>query len=133
MLASHSLSSIPSSPSLTFPPKSTLLAKSSFHGLRLPSFNPTPILRLRAQASPSTVVMMAKREEELKEIRTKTNEELNEEILQLKGELFMLRLQRSARENFKPSDFSRMRSRVIIISSFGFMSLWVIFFLGLIL
>lgn len=55
---------------------------------------------------------MAKREEELKELRTKTNEQLNEEILQLKGELFMLRLQRSARENFKPSEFGRLRKRV---------------------
>nr|5H1S_Z Chain Z, 50S ribosomal protein L29 [Spinacia oleracea]5X8P_Z Chain Z, protein L29 [Spinacia oleracea]5X8T_Z Chain Z, protein L29 [Spinacia oleracea] len=53
-----------------------------------------------------------KKEDELKELRTKTNEQLNEEILQLKGELFMLRLQRSARENFKPSDFGRMRKRV---------------------
>ncbi|XP_021714182.1 50S ribosomal protein L29, chloroplastic [Chenopodium quinoa] len=113
MLASHSLSSTPSSSALTIPPKSALLAKSSFHGLRLPSINPSSSLRLRAQASPSsTVVMMAKREEELKELRAKSNEELNEEILQLKGELFMLRLQRSARENFKPSDFGRMRKRV---------------------
>ena len=61
------------------------------------------------------VVMAAKRVEELKEIRTKSDEELNEEILQLKGELFMLRLQRSAREDFKPSEFGRMRKRVILI------------------
>lgn len=61
------------------------------------------------------VVMAAKRLEELNEIRTKSDEELNEEILQLKGELFMLRLQRSAREDFKPSEFGRMRKRVILI------------------
>ncbi|KAK6125785.1 hypothetical protein DH2020_040471 [Rehmannia glutinosa] len=56
--------------------------------------------------------MMAKREEELKEIRTKSTEELNEEIVDLKGELFMLRLQRSARNEFKSSEFRRMRKRI---------------------
>ncbi|KAL5698886.1 60S ribosomal protein L29 [Ranunculus cassubicifolius] len=56
--------------------------------------------------------MMAKREEELKEIRAKTTEEIQEEIIDLKGELFMLRLQKSAREEFKNSEFSRMRKRV---------------------
>lgn len=55
---------------------------------------------------------MAKKDEDLKEFRTKTTEELNEEILKLKGEIFMLRLQRSARENFKPSDFGLMRKRI---------------------
>lgn len=55
---------------------------------------------------------MAKKEEELKEIRAKSTEELNEEIVDLKGELFMLRLQRSARNEFKSSEFRRMRKRV---------------------
>lgn len=55
---------------------------------------------------------MAKKEEELKEIRTKSTEDLNEEIVDLKGELFMLRLQRSARNEFKSSEFRRMRKRV---------------------
>ena len=57
--------------------------------------------------------MMAKREEELKEIRAKTTEELNEEIVDLKGELLMLRLQKSVRNEFKPSEFGRMRKRVL--------------------
>ena len=116
MLAvSHSLSPMISSSTLNFPPKSTVLTKSSFHGLRLPCFNPISSLYSRAQLPSSMVVMAAKRVEELKEIRTKSDEELNEEILQLKGELFMLRLQRSAREDFKPSEFGRMRKRVILI------------------
>lgn len=55
---------------------------------------------------------MAKREEELKEIRLKTTEQINEEIIDLKGELFMLRLQRSARNEFKSSEFRRMRKTV---------------------
>ncbi|KAL5721906.1 hypothetical protein ACHQM5_005491 [Ranunculus cassubicifolius] len=58
--------------------------------------------------------MMAKREEELKEIRAKTTEEIQEEIIDLKGELFMLRLQKSAREEFKNSEFSRMRKREVL-------------------
>ncbi|XAR73392.1 hypothetical protein NMG60_11007345 [Bertholletia excelsa] len=44
--------------------------------------------------------------------RGKTTEELNEEIVDLKGELFMLRLQKSARNEFKSSEFRRMRKRV---------------------
>ncbi|CAN6444876.1 unnamed protein product [Victoria cruziana] len=56
--------------------------------------------------------MMAKREEELKEIRAMTTEQINDEVIDLKGELFMLRLQRSARNEFKSSEFGRMRKRV---------------------
>lgn len=58
------------------------------------------------------VVRMAKREEEMLEIRAKTTEEINEEVIDLKGELFMLRLQKSARNEFKSSEFGRMRKRV---------------------
>lgn len=62
---------------------------------------------------------MAKKEEELKEIRAKSTDEINDEIVDLKGELFMLRLQRSARNEFKSSEFRRMRKRVCpILSNF---------------
>lgn len=57
---------------------------------------------------------MSKKEEELKEIRALTTEEIQEQVVDLKGELFMLRLQRSARNEFKSSDFRRMRKRVIL-------------------
>lgn len=67
---------------------------------------------------------MAKREEELKEIRAKTTEEINEEVIDLKGELFMLRLQKSVRNEFKSSEFRRMRKRVL--------SLFFTFFYGFI-
>lgn len=56
--------------------------------------------------------MMAKRDEELKEIRGKSTEQINDEIIDLKGELFMLRLQRSARNEFKSSEFGRLRKKV---------------------
>ncbi|XP_010267781.1 PREDICTED: 50S ribosomal protein L29, chloroplastic-like [Nelumbo nucifera] len=83
---------------------------SSFHGIRIQHVLP---LRMPSSRNPaSSVVMMAKREEELKEIRAKTTEELNEEIVDLKGELFMLRLQKSVRNEFKSSDFRRMRKRI---------------------
>ncbi|KAL5745983.1 hypothetical protein ACOSP7_027129 [Xanthoceras sorbifolium] len=52
--------------------------------------------------------MMAKRDQELEEIRVKTMEEINEEVVDLKGELFMLRLQISVRNEFKSSEFRRM-------------------------
>ncbi|KAG9146404.1 hypothetical protein Leryth_020116 [Lithospermum erythrorhizon] len=62
-------------------------------------------------ASSSVTIMMSKKVEEIKEIRGKTNEEINEEVVDLKGELFMLRLQKAARNEFKQSEFRRMRKR----------------------
>ncbi|KAI3776589.1 hypothetical protein L1987_46375 [Smallanthus sonchifolius] len=89
---------------------SNINRKSSFNGVRISHLLPSPALR--STTTRQSVVMMAKREEELKEIRTKTTEEINDEIVDLKGELFMLRLQRSARNDFKSSEFRRMRKRV---------------------
>ncbi|KAF8411458.1 hypothetical protein HHK36_004009 [Tetracentron sinense] len=87
--------------------------KSSFHGIRIQHVCPIRMLSSLSLRNPSSsVVMMAKREEELKEIRTKPTEELNEEIMDLKGELLMLRLQKSARNEFKSSEFRRMRKRI---------------------
>ena len=101
--------SIASPSSLKIPPKTTAtLTKSSFNGIRLP----TPY-KASFRSPSSSVVMMAKREEELKEIRARTTEELNEEIIDLKGELLMLRLQKSVRNEFKSSEFGRMRKRVL--------------------
>nr|AEC10965.1 50S ribosomal protein L29 [Camellia sinensis] len=112
--------SIASPSSVTLPPKPILSAssKSTFHGIRISHLCPArTALCARYVRNPSffffsLVVMMAKREEELKEIRTKTTEEINEEIVDLKGELFMLRLQKSARNEFKSSEFRRMRKRI---------------------
>ncbi|CAI9777643.1 unnamed protein product [Fraxinus pennsylvanica] len=88
-------------------------SSSSFNGIRIAHYCPPSALSTRiSHTSSSTVVMMAKKEEELKEIRTKTTEQLNDEIVDLKGELFMLRLQRSARNEFKSSEFHRMRKRI---------------------
>lgn len=103
--------SIASPSSLKIPPKTTsTFPKSSFNGIRILTPNKPSF---RSPSSSSSVVMMAKREEELKEIRAKTTEELNEEIVDLKGELLMLRLQKSVRNEFKPSEFGRMRKRVL--------------------
>ncbi|GFQ07588.1 50S ribosomal protein l29 chloroplastic, partial [Phtheirospermum japonicum] len=105
--------------SVTFPTKSSLSEFSSsslLHGVRITRLCPRrcPSLRVASYSPPSSsVVMMSKREEELKEIRTKSTEELNEEIVDLKGELFMLRLQRSAKNEFKSSEFRLMRKRVL--------------------
>ncbi|GER26882.1 50S ribosomal protein L29 [Striga asiatica] len=103
--------------SAIFPPKSNLpkpSLSSSFNGLRIAHLRHTrrPRLSSGRASSSMSVVTMAKREEELKDIRAKSTEELNEEILDLKGELFMLRLQRSARNEFKSSEFRLMRKRV---------------------
>ncbi|KAK4370752.1 hypothetical protein RND71_010227 [Anisodus tanguticus] len=103
--------SIASLSSTTFTSK-MFLSKSSFNGIRLPNITVARAPSASTQSFSSLVVKMAKREEELKEIRTKTTEELQEEIVDLKGELFMLRLQRSARNEFKSSEFLRMRKRI---------------------
>ncbi|KAI5324639.1 PREDICTED: 50S ribosomal L29 [Prunus dulcis] len=103
---------------VTFPAKLlSPIPKSSFNGLRFQRACPNTVVRLptawfRRPCSSSSVVMMAKREEEMKEIRTKTTEEINEEVVELKGELFMLRLQKSARNEFTSSEFRRMRKRI---------------------
>ncbi|XP_028803740.1 50S ribosomal protein L29, chloroplastic [Neltuma alba] len=90
------------------------IPKSSFNGIQLRGIRSIqPCLQMKSYRHPSsTVVMMAKREEELKEIRAKTTEEINEEVTDLKGELLMLRLQKSARNEFKSSEFRRMRKRI---------------------
>ncbi|XP_010269277.1 PREDICTED: 50S ribosomal protein L29, chloroplastic-like [Nelumbo nucifera] len=92
---------------------STNAKSSSFHGIRIQHALPIRMPYSSSLRNPaSSVVMMAKREEEMKEIRAKTTEEFNEEIVDLKGELFMLRLQKSVRNEFKSSEFRRMRKRI---------------------
>ncbi|XP_008802204.2 50S ribosomal protein L29, chloroplastic-like [Phoenix dactylifera] len=90
--------------------------KSSFRGIRIGNdvraLTPLPSRGGCGGGGGRMVVRMAKRREEMKEIREKTTEELNEEVIDLKGELFMLRLQKSARNEFKSSEFHRMRKRI---------------------
>ncbi|XP_031264817.1 50S ribosomal protein L29, chloroplastic [Pistacia vera] len=99
--------------SVTFPPKPiSQLPKSFLNGVQFRQPNPIHLPFVKTRTSSSSVVLMAKKEEELKEIRAKTTEEINEEVVDLKGELFMLRLQKSARNEFKSSEFRRMRKRI---------------------
>lgn len=86
-----------------------------------PSLRPLQFTPLRSTLQLSTgrdasasVVAMAKREKELEEIRALTTEQINEEVVDLKGELLMLRLQKSVRNEFKSSEFRRMRKRVLL-------------------
>ncbi|XP_030455854.2 50S ribosomal protein L29, chloroplastic isoform X1 [Syzygium oleosum] len=110
----------PPAAAAVFPAKASLPAaarSSSFSGIRIQHRRPPLGVSLAASSSSSrgrasSVVMMAKREEELKEIRVKTVEEINDEVVDLKGELLMLRLQKSARNEFKSSEFRRMRKRI---------------------
>ncbi|CAA7034720.1 unnamed protein product [Microthlaspi erraticum] len=88
---------------------------SSFHGVRIQhqvSARATPAATIASSSRKLSVVMMSKREAELKDIRAKTTEELLEEVVDLKGELFMLRLQKSARNEYKSSEFRRMKKLV---------------------
>ncbi|CAL9061478.1 unnamed protein product [Musa banksii] len=83
---------------------------SSFRGIRIGAG--VPVSSRGGAGGGPMVVRMAKREEEMKGIRAKTTEEINEEVIDLKGELLMLRLQKSARNEFKSSEFGRMRKRI---------------------
>ncbi|XP_030499487.2 large ribosomal subunit protein uL29c [Cannabis sativa] len=105
--------SIVSPSTLTFSPKllSPIPKSSFFNALRIQPISLSPISS-KASSSSSSVVMMAKRDEELKEIRAKTTEQINDEIIDLKGDLLMLRLQKSARNEFKASEFRRMRKKI---------------------
>ncbi|MBA0701687.1 hypothetical protein Goari_005571 [Gossypium aridum] len=109
--------SIASPATLALPPKpKSSIPKTSFTGVRIqhlcPQRLPSQATFFRQPSPSSSVVMMAKREVEMKEIRAKTTEEINDEVVELKGELLMLRLQKSVRNEFKSSEFGRMRKRV---------------------
>ncbi|KAL6001015.1 hypothetical protein ACLOJK_006742 [Asimina triloba] len=62
--------------------------------------------------------MVAKREEEMEEIGSKSPKDINKEIIDLKGELFMIRLQKPACSEFKSSEFSLMRKRAYVAPSY---------------
>ncbi|XP_006647918.1 50S ribosomal protein L29, chloroplastic [Oryza brachyantha] len=95
--------------------------RTAFPGLRIGGASLTRFSGLAAGAGApllpagrgdAAVVRMAKREQELEEIRAMPTEKIEEEVVDLKGELFMLRLKRSARQEFKSSEFGRMRKRI---------------------
>jgi large subunit ribosomal protein L29 len=89
--------------------------RTSFLGLRALGASAArfPGLAAAPRRGEAAVVRMAKREQELEEIRAMETEKLEEEVVDLKGELFLLRLKRSARQEFKSSEFGRMRKRVL--------------------
>ncbi|WVZ73618.1 hypothetical protein U9M48_021904 [Paspalum notatum var. saurae] len=91
--------------------------RTAFLGLRVGGMAATRFPGLAVASQPverraAAAVAMAKREQELEEIRGMTTEQLEEEVVDLKGELFLLRLKRSARQEFKNSEFGRMRKRI---------------------
>ncbi|KAK8947718.1 hypothetical protein KSP40_PGU010364 [Platanthera guangdongensis] len=86
---------------------------SSFHGIRIQSPSSKSAAPVPSRGVGGIMpVRASKRVDELKELRGRTTDELNEEVIDLKGELFMLRLQRSARNQFKSSEFRRMHKRI---------------------
>ena len=112
LAAASPLTSTPRGLAVSTPPRA------SFLGLRTGGASAARFPGLAAAPRPSgrgeaAVVRMAKREQELEEIRAMDTEKLEEEVVDLKGELFLLRLKRSARQEFKSSEFGRMRKRVL--------------------
>jgi large subunit ribosomal protein L29 len=67
-------------------------------------------------------VPMAKRENEMAEIRGRSTEELQEEVVDLKGEILMQKLLWSARKDYEQGAFRCMRKRVLFQLYFSFSS-----------
>eukprot|EP00250_Pteridium_aquilinum_P003576 c13880_g1_i1 orf=356-844(-) len=82
----------------------------SFKGSRVSSGTVTtaPCVRYR----PLKISMMAKRDQELEELRKLSDQELKDNVVELKGELFILRMKSVARQEIKNSEFHRMRKRI---------------------
>ncbi|CAK8571412.1 unnamed protein product [Lathyrus sativus] len=100
----------PSFSTLSFLPK-PLQFKTSFNGFRLrqPSTCTVPATKRTALVP----VMMAKREEQLKEIRNLTNEQINQEVVNLKGDLVLLRVEKSnSNDGFNYSKFRKLRKQI---------------------
>ncbi|KAJ6996551.1 50S ribosomal protein L29 [Populus alba x Populus x berolinensis] len=86
---------------VSFPPKPIcLIPESSFPAIQIRHKCPISVLAPSIKMTRSSVVMMEKREEELKVIRAKTTEKLTKRLLILK---------KSTRNEFKSSEFRRMR------------------------
>ncbi|KAL2629559.1 hypothetical protein R1flu_014245 [Riccia fluitans] len=58
------------------------------------------------------VTAMAKRQEELTSIRKMTDEEIGVTVVDLKGELFVLRCKQATRQEYKNSEFRRIRKQI---------------------
>jgi large subunit ribosomal protein L29 len=58
------------------------------------------------------VSAMAKREQQLVEIRQMTDDSIGQTVTDLKGELFVLRCKQATRQEYKSSDFRKIRKQV---------------------
>eukprot|EP00252_Welwitschia_mirabilis_P018291 TRINITY_DN40651_c0_g1_i1.p1 TRINITY_DN40651_c0_g1~~TRINITY_DN40651_c0_g1_i1.p1 ORF type:complete len:159 (+),score=22.22 TRINITY_DN40651_c0_g1_i1:139-615(+) len=63
-------------------------------------------------ARPFNVIVMSKQKEELKEIRAKSTEEIEDQIVDLKGELFMLNMQKSTKGSVSRAETTRIKKRI---------------------
>lgn len=72
-----------------------------------------------AQTRPGAmrVVMMAKRQQELADVRKMSDEDINLTVVDLKGELFLLRTKQATRQEYKSSEFRRIRKQVCALIS----------------
>lgn len=75
-------------------------------------------VRVKSGASSPLVVNMAKREQELGEIRKMSDEDINITVVDLKGELFLLRTKQATRQEYKSSEFRRIRKNVSCLHYF---------------
>lgn len=90
-------------------PVSLSLRSSEIMGLRC---TPVQLPAQHATSARQSLVRAAKREEELKEIRAMSNSDIEQAVVDLKGELFLLRARQATRLEFKASEFGRIRKRV---------------------
>jgi len=85
---------------------------SPFFNQGVKSLSVSQIPKTRVRNGASLVVDMAKREEELVEVRKMSDEDINLTVVDLKGELFLLRTKQATRQEFRSSEFRRIRKNV---------------------
>ncbi|CAI5943251.1 unnamed protein product [Closterium sp. NIES-65] len=79
--------------------------------LSLPSLACSSTSASRAASGGAVRVSAVKKQEELAEIRGMGTAEIEQAVVDLKGELFLLRAKQATRLEFKPSEFGRIHKR----------------------
>ncbi|CAI5511272.1 unnamed protein product [Closterium sp. Naga37s-1] len=115
-MASSSLSCLQQASACTAARLANLSSSRSCHvssqRLSLPSLACSSTSASRAASGGAVRVSAVKKQEELSEIRGMGTAEIEQAVVDLKGELFLLRAKQATRLEFKPSEFGRIHKRV---------------------
>ncbi|BBN08291.1 large subunit ribosomal protein L29 [Marchantia polymorpha subsp. ruderalis] len=85
---------------------------SSCNGFNARSRIQMPSLAAGIKCRSLEISAMAKRQEELVDIRKMSDEDIGTSVVELKGELFVLRCKQATRQDYKSSEFRRIRKQI---------------------